>query len=101
MKIEGKWSLFGTTKEMEQSSQKKRQNGKASTATCSYLKDELVNGEMAVVHTMNDESPKFHSQIWISKAKGLPLRQEDDIGTGTSKMHNSTRYDYGDIKPPI
>ena len=27
---------------------------------------------------------KVHSQIWISKLKGLPLRQEDDIGAGNS-----------------
>jgi hypothetical protein len=101
MKIEGKWHNTGTTNDMEQLSVKNRQNGKASTATCRYLKDELVNGEPAAVYIMSDESPKFHSQMWISKAKGLPLRQEDDIGAGSSKTHNSTRYEYGDIKPPI
>jgi hypothetical protein len=99
MKINGKWSPGGTTKDMEQLSQKKPQN---SNATCRYLKDELVNGEMAAVYSLNDKG-LVDSQIWISKAKGLPLRQEDDIdlGAGKGKSHNSTRYEYGNIKPPM
>jgi hypothetical protein len=101
MKIEGKWSIAGTTKEMEELSEKNRQSGKVSAATCRYLKDELVNGETATVYSMSDEPLKVYSQVWISKLKGLPLRQEDDIGAGKSKMHNSVHYDYGNIKPPI
>jgi hypothetical protein len=101
MKIAGKWSIASTTKEMEQLGEKNRQSGKVGTAPCRYLKDELVNGEMAAVYSMSDEPNKVYSQIWISKAKGLPLRQEVDIGAGNSKTHNSTRYDYGNIKPPI
>src|SRR5579864_8175955 len=54
MKIEGKWSLAGTTKEMEQLQEKNRKSGKASKATCRYLKDELVNGELAAVYSMSD-----------------------------------------------
>lgn len=101
MKLAGKWSIAGTTKEMEQLREKNRQSGKVSAATCSYLKDELVKGEMAAVYSMSDAPLKFYSQIWISKLKGLPLRQEDDIGAGNSKTHNSVRYDYGNIQPPI
>ena len=99
VKIDGKWSPGGTTKDMEQLSQKKPQN---SNATCRYLKDELVNGEMAAVYSLNDKG-LVDSQIWISRAKGLPLRQEDDIdlGVGKGKSHNSTRYEYGNIKPPM
>jgi hypothetical protein len=101
MKIDGKWIFASTTKDMEQQREKNRQSGKVSTTTCRYLKDELVNGEMAAVYSMSDEPNKVYSQFWISKVKGLPLRQEDDIGAGNSKTHNSTRYDYGNIKPPI
>ena len=99
MKIEGKWSPAGATKDMEQLSQKKPQN---SNATCRYLKDEMVNGEMAAVYSLNDKG-LVDSQIWISRAKGLPLRQEDDIdlGVGKGKSHNSTRYEYGNVKPPM
>ena len=69
---------------------------------CRYLKDELVAGEMAAVYSLKNKG-KVDSQIWISKAKGLPLRQEDDVdlGAGKGKSHNSTRYEYGNIKPPM
>jgi hypothetical protein len=43
------------------------------------------------------------SQIWISRAKGLPLRQDMDIDVGgkNGKSHSSSRYEYGDVKPPM
>jgi hypothetical protein len=93
----GKWSRSPITiQETEQLAQKNRQNNKTN---CKYLKDELVNGEMAAVYSVHDVSPQgvVDSQIWISKAKGLPLHQEDDV----DKTHNSSRYEYGDVKPPI
>ena len=96
MRIDGKWSAAGTTKEIEQMMQKKQTNSKA---TCHYLKDDLVSGEMAALYSLH--SPGLvESQIWISKAKGLTLRQEDDIGAA-GKQHNSTRYEYGNVKPPL
>ncbi|HLW79613.1 MAG TPA: hypothetical protein VKU44_08450 [Terriglobia bacterium] len=105
MKINGKWSAGGTTKDAEELVEKNQQkNRQTSKATCRYLKDELVAGEMAALYSMHDEtSGKIDSQIWISKAKGLPLRQEDDIdlGAGKGKVHNSTRYEYGNVRPPI
>jgi hypothetical protein len=74
-------------------------------ATCKYLKDELVNGEMAVVYSAHDATPKgvVDTQIWISKSKGLPLRQDMDIDVGGAgdKSHTSSRYEYGDVKPPM
>src|SRR5579863_6365637 len=62
MKLAGKWSITGTTKDMEQLTEKNRQSGKVSTATCRYLKDELVNGEMAAVYSMSDEPLQAYSQ---------------------------------------
>ena len=97
LKVGGKWSPSPMTmQEMKQLGQKNVQTNKT---TCRYLKDEAVNGEMAAVYSVHDVSPKgtVDSQIWISKAKGLPLRQEDDV----DKTHNSTRYEYGNVKPPM
>jgi hypothetical protein len=96
VKFGGKWSLSTTMQEMKELEQKNRQNSKA---TCRYLHDESVNGEMAAVYSVHSESPKgkVDSKIWISKAKGLPLRQEDDV----DKVHNSMRYEYGNVKPPM
>ena len=98
MNIDGKWSP-GTMsiQEMKQLVQKNIQTNKT---TCRYLKDEPVNGEMAAVYSVHEETPgsKADSQIWISKAKGLPLRSEEDLG---DKNHVSTRYEYGNVKPPM
>jgi hypothetical protein len=83
VRIDGKWSPGGTTKDVEQVTQEMRRKGKA---TCRYLKDELVNGEMAAVYSMNDEPPgKVASQVWMSKTKGFPLRQDIDIDLGAGR----------------
>jgi hypothetical protein len=60
---------------------------------------------MAAVYSTHDVSSKgvVDSQIWISRAKGLPLRQDMDIDVGgkNGKSHSSSRYEYGDVKPPM
>ena len=75
------------------------------TATCKYLRDEPVSGQMAAVYSAHDVTPQgaVDSQMWISKAKGLPLRQDMDIDVGgaAGKSHTSSRFEYGDVKPPI
>ena len=97
-KYDGKWSAGTTTKEIKEITEKNRQNNKT---TCRYLKDEPVNGEMAALYSMRDVSPKAtaDSQVWISKAKGLPLRT--DTGMDGGKTRISTRYEYGNVKPPL
>jgi hypothetical protein len=102
-RLNGKWSSVKmTAQELAEMRKPAAQNDKA---TCKYLKDEPVNGEMASVYTTHDVSPKgvTDSQIWISKAKGLTLRQDMDIdvGGGGGKSHMSSRYEYGSVKPPI
>jgi hypothetical protein len=99
-KYGGKWSPSPMSmQEMKELDQKNRQNNKM---TCRYLKDEPVNGEMAAVYGVHTESEspkvKLDSQMWISKAKGLLLRQEDDLG---DKNHASSRIEYGNVKPPM
>ena len=97
-KYGGKWSAGTTTKEMKEIADKNRQNNKT---TCRYLKDEPINGEMTAVYSVHDVSPKStsDSKTWISKAKGLPLRSDIDMEGG--KSHISTRYEYGNVKPPM
>jgi len=102
-RLEGKWNRSPMTfQEMAEMQQKNMRNSKM---TCKYLKDELVNGEMAEVYGSHEVTPKGvnDTQIWISKSKKLPLRQEIDIdaGGGSGKSHMSSRYEYGDVKPPM
>ncbi len=72
--------------------------------TCRYLRDESVNGEAAAVYSVHSESPddRVNHQIWISKSKELPLKQETDIDVGGAmgKSHKSLRYEYTNVRPP-
>ncbi len=72
--------------------------------TCRYLRDESVNGEAAAVYSVHSESPddRVNHQIWISKSKGLPLKQKTDIDVGGAmgKSHKSLRYEYSNVHPP-
>ncbi len=103
-RFDGKWSRSSMTmQDMAQLQQKNLRNDK--TTTCKYLKDELVNGEMAALYSSHDVSPKgvTDTQTWISKSKSLPLRQETDIdvGGGKGKSHMSSRYEYANVKAPM
>lgn len=97
-KINGKWMVTESIKDAEQLKQDNLRKNK-DKVTCRYLKDELVNGEMAAVYSSHDEGPKakIDMQAWISKAKGLLLRMETDV----DKVHTSARYEYTNVKPPL
>ena len=102
VKVKDKWTRSRLTpQDMLKQEQLNRQNSKYS---CRYLKDEPVNGEAAALYSAHSENPeaKSDSQIWISKNKGLPLRQELDINAeGGGKNHYSVRYEFGNVKPPL
>ena len=99
----GKWSPSGmTTEEMKAMEQRNRNN--ARNMSCHYVRDESVNGEAAALYTTHEETPhgKTDSQTWVSKSRGLILRQEIDIDTGgpNGKTHMSSRYEYSNVQAP-
>jgi hypothetical protein len=98
IKINGKWNLGGSIKEMEQSEQQ-LQHDANSKDTCRQLKDESINGEVASVYNSHSETPKgtIDMQFWISKANGELLRQ--DMSSSGEVM--SSRYEYNGVKPPM
>lgn len=66
--------------------------------TCSYVRDEAVNGEAAAVYRQlhKDGGQTFDTLIWISKGSALPLRQEQDADFGKGqKGHESLIFQYG------
>ena len=75
----------------------------AKNVSCKYLRDESVNGQSAAVYKthQDDETIKEDGQVWVSKSKGLPLRQEEDVDLGQGdKRHHSTRYEYNNVQAP-
>ena len=100
--MNGKWSRSHmNTADMAKQEQENVRNQKM---TCRFLRDEMVSGELAAVysaHTRDDDS-KTDSTIWVSKAKGLPLKVDTDmdVGGAAGKSHRSQRYEYTNVHPP-
>jgi hypothetical protein len=99
---DGKWSLSSlSTEEMKEMEQRNRKNAK--NISCQHVRDEAVNGEGAAFYSTHEETEhgKTDSQIWISKSKGLIVRQETDLDTGAAnKSHLSVRYEYNNVQAP-
>ena len=103
IQMKGAWKKSGmTVADMRAQEAENRKNAK--NTSCKYLRDESVNGEAAAVYSAHSETEgvKSDATVWISKSKGLILRQEDDMDMGDpDKMHISIRYEYGGVKAPI
>jgi hypothetical protein len=71
---------------------------------CRQVRDESVNGEPATLFTVHhhDENLTTDQQVWISKTRGLPLKQEVDTDAGrvAGKIHEALRYEYTNVQPP-
>jgi len=73
--------------------------------TCRYVGEETVDGEPAALFSTakEDDGGKSEGRIWISKRRGLPLRQQIHLSVGGGKVGESqmtTRYTYDNIQPP-
>ncbi len=46
---------------------------------------------------------RHDTKTWISKTTGLMLRQDIDVDVGGSlgTSHRSSRYEYGNVRPPV
>lgn len=104
LKVSGKW--FRSEWTLQRVMKQEQENRQQSKFTCRYLRDESINGEPAAVYNTHFErahpEAKSDGQIWISKGKGLPLRDEMDIDAGDGmKNHHSTHYEYTNVQPPM
>jgi hypothetical protein len=89
----------------QQVMKQEQENRKNSKPTCAYLRDEPVDGETAAVYSIRADTSdrKSEGHVWISKSRGLPLRQELDIDTvdKSGKNHHTMRYEYTNVQPPL
>ena len=103
IRVNGKWmDARVTTQEVLEQEKENEKNGKAS---CQLVRSESINGESASLYHLQRETQDFKedSQIWISRARGVPLREEQDIemGGSTGKRRNSARFEYTNVQPPM
>ncbi len=103
IRAHGKWMRPSVTSQDVLEQEKEEElHGKS---TCQFLRNESVNGEAAMLFSMHREYKeiKEDAQMWISKAAGLLLRVEKDVDNRSNqkKEHQSTRFEYGNVRPPI
>jgi hypothetical protein len=103
IKVQGVWRKSSMT--VAQIREQKAENRKnVKSISCRYLRDESVDGEVARAFSVHSETEDDKSDYtaWISKNRGLLLRQEHDIDMGgaAGKIHYSTKYEYVNVSAP-
>lgn len=101
--LKGKWTksrmTVASTKEQEAENIKD-----AKVLSCKRIGDDVVGGEAATVYTEHSENDdtKSDGKIWVSKSRGLILKEEIVLDSGEAeKQHITLRYEYGNVKAPI
>ena len=99
IKVHDKWTVSPMTPKM-MAEQEKENIRDAKVYRCQYERDENVNGEAAAVYKAHSENENGTSdaEIWISKSRGLPLREKIDLN-GTN--HVVVRFDYANVQAPV
>jgi hypothetical protein len=103
IRASGRWiDARVTTQEVLEQEIENEKNGKSS---CQLVRSESVNGESASLYHMQRATQDFkeNSQLWISTARGVPLREEQDIEMegAVGKRHNSAHFEYKNVQPPM
>jgi len=103
LRANGKWmDPRVTTQEVLEREKENEKNGKSN---CQLVRSEPVNGESSSLYHVQRQTETFRedSQIWISTARGVPLREEQDMdyGGAIGKLHNSAHFEYVNVKPPM
>ena len=96
----GKWMRSPTSpSEMQQLTE---QNEKKTTTSCQRLPDETVNGTAAIVFHVHNQGAASTSdgKVWLAKGTGLPMRGEEDVLSGATKTHISSRSEYTNVQAP-
>jgi hypothetical protein len=103
IRAHGQWMRIPvTSQDVLEQEKEKEQQGKS---TCQFLRSDSVNGEAAMLYTIHREyeEVKEDGQMWVSKSTGLLLRVEEDVDNRGNKVkdHRSTRFEYGNVRPPM
>jgi hypothetical protein len=103
LQIAGKWRVSPQTPQQMQEIRKQAEAG--AKVTCKMVREESVNGEAAVLYSSHQETEgaKIDSQVWVSKARRVPLKIESDsdVGGAGGKVHRTMRYEYNNVQAPM
>ena len=103
IRARAKWMRIPVTSQ-DVLEQEKEKEEKAKSA-CQVLRRESVNGEAAMLYSVHREYDKVKEdgQMWVSTTTGLLLRVEQDVDNrgNKKKEHQSTSFEYGNIRAPM
>lgn len=103
IRARGKWMRIPVTSQ-DVLEQEKEKEGKG-TSTCQRVRSESVNGEAAMLYSVHREyeEVKEDGQMWVSASTGRLLRVEEDVENrgNKKKEHQSTRFEYDNVAPPL
>jgi hypothetical protein len=101
--VNGKWISTQLSAEDKKAAEEEFRK-MAKTGTCHYMRDESVNGENTALFAIHNQTENriMDDQLWISKSKGLIVKQESDIdvGGGRPKSHTTMRYECTNVQAP-
>jgi hypothetical protein len=103
IRVRGKWMRIPVTSQgvLEQEKEKE-EKGKS---TCQLVRSESVNGDATMLYAVHREYEEVeeNGQMWVSTRTGLLLRVEEDVDNrGNNKQeHQSTRFEYGNVRAPM
>ena len=103
IRARGRWMRIPvTSQDVVEQEKEKEQHG---TSTCKFLRNESVNGDPAMLFSVHREyeEVKEDGEMWVSRGSGLLLRVEEDVDNRGNKVkdHRSTRFEYGNVRPPV
>lgn len=103
VKAHGAW--HGRLYKPEQQVDEMRQAFKTANQTCQHVRDEDVGAEPTALYSTRYKQEggiTANSQIWISKTRGLPVKQtmDMDVGGKLGKSHTDARIDYTNVQAP-
>ena len=103
VKIAATWQ--GRPYNPQQQATEMREAFKTANLTCQHLRDETVAGDPVAVYNTRDKQEGGNivdSQVWVSKARGLPVKQtiDMDVGGKGGKSHTEVRVDYANVQAP-
>jgi hypothetical protein len=102
--LSGKWHKSVVTPQQELQTREETLREKKNMS-CRYLRDEVIEGEPAALYSTHDEGDggKADSQIWVSRARGLPVKRVIHLSAPDGTIGESqitTRYEYDNARAP-
>jgi hypothetical protein len=101
VKINGAWRKSPMTPKYYLTQQQENMQD-VTTASCTALPDEVVDGTPVSVyhaHYEQKDSGASDAKVWIAKGTGLPIRTDASLQAG-QKTAVSTHFDYDHITAP-